>query len=65
MVSDSVAERQYIDLLVAKSACSKRLEMTLTALPFKQWQSCEEKRSICQDDQKRIFTKLAGILRAY
>ncbi|MGB5965693.1 MAG: hypothetical protein WBF77_02725 [Sulfurimonadaceae bacterium] len=50
MFSDTVAEWQYIDLVVVKFACSERLEMTLIALPFKRWQSYDEKRSICQDD---------------
>lgn len=48
MFSDSVAEWQYIDLVVVKFACSERLGMTLIALPFKRWQSYDENRSICQ-----------------
>lgn len=50
MFSDSVADWQYIDLVVVKFACSERLEMTLIALPFKRWQSYDEKHSICEDD---------------
>lgn len=50
MFSDSVADWQYIDLVVVKFACSERLEMTLIAIPFKRWQSYDEKRSICHDD---------------
>ena len=50
MFSDSVADWQYIDLVVVKFACSERLEMTLIALPFKRWQSYDDKRSICTDD---------------
>ena len=50
MFSNSVAEWQYIDLVVVKFACSERLEMTLIALPFKRWQSYDDKRSICTDD---------------
>ncbi len=50
MFSDSVAEWQYIDLVVVKFACSERLEMTLIALPFKRWQSYDENRSICGSD---------------
>ena len=50
MFSDSVADWQYIDLVVVKFACSERLEMTLIALPFKRWQSYDDKRSICGND---------------
>ena len=50
MFSDSVADWQYIDLVVVKFACSERLETTLIALPFKRWQSYDEKHNICEDD---------------
>lgn len=47
MFSDTVADWKYIDLVVVKFACSERLEMTLIALPFKRWQSYDEKHNIC------------------
>lgn len=50
MYSDSVAEWQYIDLVVVKFACSERLKMTMVALPFKRWQSYDERRSICHNE---------------
>ena len=50
MFSDSVAEWQYIDLVVVKFACSERLEMTLIALPFKRWQSYDDKQNLCEND---------------
>jgi len=46
MFSDAVAEWHYIDLVVVKLARSDRLEMTMIALPFKRWQSYDDKKSI-------------------
>jgi hypothetical protein len=50
MFSDSVADWQYIDLVVVKFACSERLEMTLIALPFKRWKRYDDKKSICSEN---------------
>ena len=50
MFNDSVAEWQYIDLVVVKFACSERLEMTLIALPFRRWQNYDDKQSLCEGD---------------
>lgn len=50
MFSDSVAEWHYIDLVVVKLACSDRLEVTMIALPFKRWQSYDDKESLCESD---------------
>ncbi len=50
MFSDSVAEWQYVDLVIVKFACSERLEMTLIALPFRRWQSYDDKQNLCGDD---------------
>ncbi len=50
MFSNSVADWQYIDLVVVKFACSERLKITLIAVPFKRWQSYDDERSICGDE---------------
>jgi len=48
MMSDTVADWRYIDLVVVKYACSERLDVTLIGLPFRRWQEASTDVDICE-----------------
>jgi len=49
LLADSVADWQFIDYLVVKTACSENLKLKLIALPFKKWQKAEENIKSCDE----------------
>jgi len=49
LLTDSVADWQFMDYLVVKTACSENLKLKLIALPFKKWEKTEEDIKSCND----------------
>lgn len=47
MLSDTVADWRYIDLVILKYACSERLNMTLIGLPFERWKEYKQNSIFC------------------
>ena len=49
LLTDSVADWQFMDYLVVKTACSENLKIKLIALPFKKWEEIEEDFKSCDE----------------
>jgi len=46
MLSNTIADWRYLDLVVVKFACSEKLEMALIGKPFQKWRKYDY--AICQ-----------------
>ncbi len=53
LLTDTVADWQYIDFIVFKYACSENLKIRLVAFPFGKWEKSDENIKSC--NTKEIF----------
>jgi len=49
LLTDSVADWQFMDYLIVKTACSENLKLKLIAVPFKKWEKSEEDIKTCNE----------------
>jgi len=57
LLSDSIADWQFIDFIVVKFACSDKLKMRLIAKPLSKWEVYEKDIKSCDDFGLNTTTK--------